>query len=225
MATHQFSTADNKRFWTSNQASYQAQRTAATLLFLTRDYIGRRVLDAGAADGSLMKELEKQQPNSKVTGVDLAPKHPSVEAGDLTNLRFLNESFDTAFCLDVIEHVSPEVTSSILCELTRVLAPGGTLVLTTPYAENLAEANVTCPDCNCTFHRWGHQQRFLEADFAGMAAEHGLEPIMITPVRFSRVARLRFLGSRFFRTRFMRARLGRNNGRQSLLMVARKPCA
>ena len=125
MNTNQFTTSDNKKFWEGNQAVYQAAENAAPLIFITREFIGKKILDAGGGDGSLMHALKNRLPGVEVLGVDLAPKHPDVAQGDLTDLRFEDARFDTIFCLEVIEHVSPEVTSKILAELHRVLKSGG----------------------------------------------------------------------------------------------------
>lgn len=222
MTTHLFDTTDNQKFWEGNQATYQAETNSPPLVFLVGEFVGKKILDAGSGEGSLMREAKRRFPEAEVTGVDLAPKHPDVEQGDLTALRYEDGAFDTVFCLEVIEHVSPEITSSILTELNRVIAPGGHLILTTPYAENLEESLIACPSCECTFHRWGHQQRFLEQDFEKLAASHSFEPITIMPVRYSRVKRLRMFGSRFLRTKFIQDRMRKAKGKRSLVMIARK---
>ena len=222
MTTNHFTTSDNKKFWEGNQAVYQAAENAEPLIFLTREFIGRKILDAGGGDGSLMHALKNSLPGVEVLGVDLAPKHPDVEQGDLTDLRYEDASFDTIFCLEVIEHVSPEVTSKIFAELHRVMKPGGMFILTTPYAEILEESQVTCPTCERSFHRWGHQQRFLEEDFDAIAQAANFQPLTIMPVRYKRVKRLRFLGARFLRSHFMQGRMRNAKGRRCLLMIASK---
>ncbi len=222
MTTKQFTTSDNKKFWEGNQAVYQAAENAAPLIFLTREFIGRKILDAGSGDGSLMHALKSRVSGAEVLGVDLAPKHADVEQGDLTNLRFGDANFDTIFCLEVIEHVSPEVTSKILAELYRVMKPGGVFILTTPYAEILEDSQVTCPSCERSFHRWGHQQRFLEEDFDALAQAANFQPLTIMPVRYKRVKRLRFLGAKFLRSPFMQGRMRNAKGRRCLLMIASK---
>jgi hypothetical protein len=56
---------------------------------ISRRYIGKSVLDVGSANGSLVDLI------SGAIGIDLAPNHPKVEKGDLSNMRFLDDSFDT----------------------------------------------------------------------------------------------------------------------------------
>ena len=50
---------------------------------------------------------------------------------DLTRLGVADASVDTVVCVSVLEHVDD--LSAALAELTRVLAPGGTLLLTVPF--------------------------------------------------------------------------------------------
>jgi len=50
---------------------------------------------------------------------------------DLTRLGVADASLDTVVCVSVLEHVND--LPAALAELTRVLAPGGTLLLTVPF--------------------------------------------------------------------------------------------
>jgi len=160
-----------------------------------------------------------------VIGVDLAPKSDQIEQGDLAHLRFPDQAFDTVYNSEVIEHLAPEVAQTILRELVRVLAPGGHLVLTTPFDEDLRSQLVTCPGCKTEFHRWGHQQTFRAADFENLARELGLEPVSIAPVRLARIRKLALVGPRLLRSalgrRLVRGR--KNAGNRTLVMLARKP--
>lgn len=47
------------------------------------------------------------------------------------NMPFPSESFDRAFCLDVVEHLNEKELSQCLKETFRILRPGGKLVITT----------------------------------------------------------------------------------------------
>lgn len=222
VTNYKLNSAKNRQFWEANAATYQGVKNASTLIFLTRQFLGQKILDAGAGDGSLVRELKRHRPTAEVIGVDLAPKSEDVEQGDLTALRFADAAFDTVISSEVIEHLTPEDSRRALGEVSRVLKPGGCLILTTPYAEELHQNQVFCPDCRQSFHRWGHQQSFREADFAVLAREHGLQSIEILPIRYSRVRRLRFLGTRILKLRWMRALFSGGPGRRNLLMIARK---
>ena len=103
---------------------------------------GERVLDVGCGSGVFANRLAEL--GAQVTAVDSNAE--SVEYGARTfardNLEFrrglLDElnlpenSFDSAVCLEVIEHVWPAQTDALLADLRRVLRPGGRLLLTTP---------------------------------------------------------------------------------------------
>lgn len=57
-------------------------------------------------------------------GVDLV-------AGELRRLPFADGSVTKAYTIDVLEHLSPEGLHAMLCEVSRVLAPGGSLFVYT----------------------------------------------------------------------------------------------
>jgi SAM-dependent methyltransferase len=97
---------------------------------------GARVLDAGCGSGRNMVELARR---GTVTGIELS--ETSVELarergvgevvlGSVGQMPFADASFDMAACLDVIEHLEDDVAA--LRELRRVVAPGGTLLVTVP---------------------------------------------------------------------------------------------
>jgi SAM-dependent methyltransferase len=63
----------------------------------------------------------------------LAKKGVHLVAHDLREgLPFCSESFATVYCCDVIEHLMPLYIIPVLHEISRVLAPGGYLVFSTP---------------------------------------------------------------------------------------------
>lgn len=95
-----------------------------------------RILDAGCGSGRNMIELAR---HGTVSGVELSG--PSVDvarargageviAGSVLDMPFDSDSFDLSVCLDVIEHLEDDVGA--LRELRRVLAPGGSLLVTVP---------------------------------------------------------------------------------------------
>lgn len=91
--------------------------------------------------------------------------HPDVVA-DAVVLPFRSASFDTVLCTEVLEHV-PEPEACV-AELSRVLRPGGYLILTTP------------------FFYWLHEQprdffRFTPFALERLATRHGLVPVHLAP--------------------------------------------
>jgi SAM-dependent methyltransferase len=101
---------------------------------------GKRVLDAGcglAYGTKMLAEAGAQE----VVGLDLAtavldsvrpdmPAKVRLEVGDIRQLPYEHDRFDLVVCFEVIEHLDdPRVA---LDELTRVLAPDGLLLLSSP---------------------------------------------------------------------------------------------
>lgn len=112
------------------------RRVLARLIATLRLPPGARILDAGCGSGRNMVELARF---GAVTGIELSGVSAAVarrrEVGDVVEgsvetLPFADDSFDFAVCLDVIEHLDDDI--GVLRELRRVIAPGGTLLLTVP---------------------------------------------------------------------------------------------
>ena len=225
--SHTFDVETNRRFWDANAEAgeYQGSKNAGLLLFLTQPYVSGRVLDAGAGDGTLVREIQAATPEAEVRGVDLVPKSDDVEQGDLTQLEYESGSYDAVFCSEVIEHLAPEDAHRVLDELTRVLAPGGHLVLTTPFEERLEDKMIHCPHCESTFHRWGHQRSFTDADFLAMAARHQLDVVDLFAMRYSRLRRFRAFGRRICGSRLFKNWMRRAEGKKHLVLVACKTSA
>ena len=104
---------------------------------------GSRILDAGCGDGALSGLLAMRL-QSQIDGIDVVPMSIELARNEFAkrNLRgsfqlidgydypFANSTFQAVVCSDVIEHV--QKPADMLHEMWRVLAPGGTLVVTTP---------------------------------------------------------------------------------------------
>ena len=135
-----------------------------------------RILDAGCGSGRNMVELARR---GAVTGIELAA--PSLQAarardvgrvlpGSLDDpLPFDDGAFDLAVALDVLEHVADD--RGALCELARVLVPGGRLLVTVPqYAWLWGEHDVLAH----------HHRRYTRALLRDRAAEAGLAAQRLT---------------------------------------------
>jgi 2-polyprenyl-3-methyl-5-hydroxy-6-metoxy-1,4-benzoquinol methylase len=103
---------------------------------------GSRLLHAGCGGGEVDVLIAKKY---KITALDISPnalhlykKHnahvvDTIHA-DLLSLEFSGRTFDGAYNLGVMEHFeSPEIVT-ILCNLSKVVKPGGRLVLFWPLA-------------------------------------------------------------------------------------------
>jgi SAM-dependent methyltransferase len=95
-----------------------------------------RILDAGCGSGRNMVEFAK---HGTVTGIELSGTSVSlareraageVVEGSVLEMPFQADAFDLAASLDVIEHLEDDLQA--LRELRRVVAPGGSLLVTVP---------------------------------------------------------------------------------------------
>lgn len=99
---------------------------------------GTRVLDAGAGRGPYRELFAHCDYVSSDWASSIHPeaKHADIVAS-LDDLPVEDEAFDVVVCTQVLEHVSEP--AAVLRELSRVLAPGGKLLLTAPFVGELHE--------------------------------------------------------------------------------------
>ena len=98
-----------------------------------------KVLDAGCGDGFFSSQLTCFDEIKDITGIDISekaieraleryPKNPFRQAS-LNKIPFENASFDSIVMVEVIEHLVD--IDGTLEDLSRVLKPGGLLLITT----------------------------------------------------------------------------------------------
>lgn len=112
------------------QRYWQRKRYRLLVRFAQTD---ARTLDVGCGSGRFIADL------SSGFGVDIRPEklrymrgfNPLLAAADGLSLPFPDESFHCVVSSEVIEHI-PNENGRFIDELTRVLKPGGVLVLGTP---------------------------------------------------------------------------------------------
>ena len=102
---------------------------------------GELVADLGCGSGRAI--LWNRDLGADVVGVDIAPffsrearAQVDLMLGDLRTLPFADATFDKAWSLDVLEHLSPEALDGMLAEAARVLKPGGALFVYTHVRKN-----------------------------------------------------------------------------------------
>jgi len=115
-------------------------------LEVTLDLLGtlafRSLVDVGCGDGRFLAEVRKRWPDRTVLGIDSSETavtlarsmNPEIAVETRDILRSpLDQQFDVATLLDVIEHVAPESLPAFLQAVSHSLRPGGYLVLTAPH--------------------------------------------------------------------------------------------
>jgi SAM-dependent methyltransferase len=127
---------------------------------------GQRVLDIGAGTGHYRRHfapgcyigLDRGYEQGHVRGLDVV--------ADIRSMPITDGVMDAAICVEVIEHVYE--TEDFLAEITRVLRPGGRLLLTSPlcFGEHMAP--------------WDYH-RFTRHAYEKMAASAGLEIELLQP--------------------------------------------
>jgi len=102
-----------------------------------------RVLDIGTSTGTNLRLLRDLGYVNRV-GLDMSDDairwcaekgFGKVEKGDACNLPFADGEFDLVLATDIIEHVDDDLRA--ISEIRRVLAPGGTAIITVPAFQSL----------------------------------------------------------------------------------------
>lgn len=96
------------------------------------------ILDAGCGTGAILKQLGSPERN---VGVDLSEEAllfcrqralHNVQKADIAALPFASGSFDAVICSSVLYHEWVKDVDRAVCELARVLRPGGILLIILP---------------------------------------------------------------------------------------------
>lgn len=102
---------------------------------------GELVIDLGCGSGRAL--LWNRDLGAAMTGIDISPffsrdarREIDLLLGDLRKLPFADNTFDKAWSLDVLEHLSPDALQGMLAEANRVLKPGGALFVYTHVRKN-----------------------------------------------------------------------------------------
>jgi ubiquinone/menaquinone biosynthesis C-methylase UbiE len=139
--------------WAESYADSETQDLSGRNLLVRRRFAlqavehglpyGSKILDAGCGPGEMAAVL--MQKGYEVWGMDIAEpmvrharercKTDRFRVGDLEGIPFPDSTFDGVVCLGVLEYLDTDARA--LQEISRVLKPGGTAVLSTP--------NAACP--------------------------------------------------------------------------------
>lgn len=188
----------SQRWWdaSTSRQGFQHQyfsRLAGDLLLRVlrsaRVSLEGRVLDFGCGPGYLLEKLAAKGVDCH--GIDFSPESvdkardrlreqgtaATVELARGIPTHLEERSYDAVFFLETLEHLLEEERAPTVAELSRILRPGGTLIVTVPNQEDLDRAQVLCPDCGCQFHTMQHVSSWSSASVAALMDEHGFETV------------------------------------------------
>jgi len=179
-----------KRFWDYQSIygthHYFAKMVSKALIRRVKKHLAGdpSILDYGCGPGYLVETLLKR--NYRVFGYDASPhsikvaqerlsRHPRLLG--LSSEAASKNAYDVIFALELIEHLSDAALEAALSDLRVLLSPGGRLILTTPYKEDLEEGTVYCPQCNHLFHRMQHVRSWSEETLRQYLSQRGFEVV------------------------------------------------
>lgn len=180
--------------WQSGNSSRQegyftAMVGVGIVRFMKQQHLVKgKILDYGCGAGHMLSLLS-QQPNVELYGLDFSPdsieqtkqrvKNPLVlkelYVVDKLPSAFKSEIFDTITFIETIEHLQNKMLENTLVEIHRLLKPGGRLLLTTPFDEELEKHMTFCPFCKAEFHHMQHMQRFTIESLSILLKKHGFK--------------------------------------------------
>jgi 2-polyprenyl-6-hydroxyphenyl methylase/3-demethylubiquinone-9 3-methyltransferase len=136
-----------ERYWTENRAGYSGDSQGYATNFRNWMHSELRdlphdatILEVGCGDGAFTKDLARHSAN--VTAIDLSAQQIELNARAYPDVRFLqhdvsqrlpfaDDTFGVIWCSEVLEHLFDPGLA--LREMFRVMAPGGSLLVTVPY--------------------------------------------------------------------------------------------
>lgn len=131
------------------------------------------VLDIGCRDG----EFKKYLPDNLYTGIDYNPQNLDVQYGDVYNLSYLDNTFDTVTLLEVMEHLENPIKA--LKEIRRVVKKRLIISMPNPWAMNQL-ASLICNNRNII--NSDHINLFGDGEIISLCKRAGFS--IITPMRF-----------------------------------------
>ncbi len=156
------------------------------------------ILDYGCGNGTMIHYLAKENEDNSISGLDFS--HESVTASmkknsGLSNVKkiihfselnthFKENSFDVVLLIETIEHLRSDLLNDTLHTIYKLLKPGGHLVVTTPFDEDLKANSIYCPFCNAAHHHMQHVQSFTIDRLSSIFHSHNFKTVDVMNTDF-----------------------------------------
>ena len=106
-------------------------------------FLARRQQYAVVATDIMPTTIARSQRAARAAGVaGEGPGRVISEVQDARTLPYEDNSFDAAYSVSVLEHIPESGDTAAIREITRVVRPGGLIVVTTPYSTGYRETMV-----------------------------------------------------------------------------------
>jgi SAM-dependent methyltransferase len=121
------------------------------------------VLDVGAGDGIVVDRLAETRPTDRLIALDrsftaLSRTGRTRVQASADALPFLDRSFQSVLCCEVLEHLPLAIYEHVRTELQRVAKTH--LLITVPNNENRSRNRVRCQECGCVYNPFRHLRSF-----------------------------------------------------------------
>jgi SAM-dependent methyltransferase len=169
------------------QEDYFTRLFGDRILDLTRGFYAAdaTICDYGCGSGFLLEKLLRTH---RAAGCDFSEDNLAAVSRRLGNRPNLvgmyradappsHLSFDAVYAIETVEHILDLHEERFFRNLSALVRPGGVVIATTPYAENLAADTVFCPSCRHTFHRWQHVRSFDADSLTRFFGHRGFERV------------------------------------------------
>lgn len=100
------------------------------------------VIDVGTGDGRMVRELSRQLPHARVTGIDYSERAIALAKALNPGLDFrcadiireeVGETFDVVTLIEVFEHIPIDLAAQFASGLHRLVSDDGNLIVTVPH--------------------------------------------------------------------------------------------
>jgi ubiquinone/menaquinone biosynthesis C-methylase UbiE len=159
------------------------QDIAVLLHKITSEYKSQRVLDVGCGSSPNVNYMVGER-----VGIDINEKaleymrehsDATFTKGSILNIPFLQQSFDTVACIEVLEHLYTQDIEKAMSEIVRVLQPNGYAVLSTPNYSSILWNVVENTQKIFQRRAWtsDHHTKFNQQSLDELCRKHGLTKI------------------------------------------------